>query len=72
VQVLCERLTDRPEQELLALVDTTAMHRPELAGNAARLVLRARGFTQGAVDHDKIKRRADPGDAGDKVQPAHQ
>ena len=39
VQILRERFTQRPEQELLALVNATAVHRPQFTGDTTRLVL---------------------------------
>jgi hypothetical protein len=39
VQLFGQRLSDRAEQELLALVDTAAVYRPQFTGNAAFFIL---------------------------------
>ena len=72
VEFFGERFADRPDEVFLAVVEAAAVHRPELAGNAALGVLRALRLLQRTVEHDEVKRRANPRDAGDEMQPAQQ
>ena len=71
VEVCGERLALRTRQELLADVETAAVHGPQLPEDTA-LRVRGPGGRERVVQHHEIERGADPCDAGDQVQPAHQ
>jgi hypothetical protein len=58
----------RRHQIFLDVVEAAAMHLPLLAEGADG---HARTLAQAEIERDEIERRADPGDAGDDMQPAH-
>ena len=58
----------RRHQVFLDVVEAAAMHLPFLAERAGG---QARPLPQPEIERDEIEGRADPGDAGDDVQPAH-
>ena len=68
VQRLGEPLGRDPE--LLDPVEAAAVDLPRLAGDAALRVARVVRRLEVVVERDEVERRADPGDAGDDVQPA--
>ena len=70
--LLGHRLAAGPGQELLAVVEPAAVHRPQLAVDAALTIGRTHRSREVVVQPDEVERRPDPGDAGDQVQPADQ
>ena len=55
------------DQIFLDMIEAATMHLPFLAEGAGR---QARPLAQAEVERDEIEGRADPGDAGDDVQPS--
>ena len=62
----------RRDAELLRVIEAAAVDRPQLAAHACVGVLLALRRQQAVVEQDEVERRADPGDAGDEVDPADQ
>ena len=61
----------RCDPELLRAVEAAAVHRPDLAGQVeARAFLAVARRVQVGVEPYEVERGADPGDAGDQVEPA--
>ncbi len=67
------RQLGRRDQVFLRIVKTATVHRPQFARHAALgQVGTGLGRLDRVVEPDEIKRRADPGNPRDQVQPAHQ
>ena len=62
----------RRDREFHGVVEPAAVHRPELTADAVFFQLLVFGRREAAVEENEIKRRADPGDGDDHMQPANQ
>ena len=62
----------RRDIELDRVIETAAMHGPQFTGHALLLQVFILCRRQAAVQKDKVKGRADPGDGRDDVNPAQQ
>ncbi len=62
----------RSNAVLLDVVEASAVDLPQLAHDTGLRVLGADRRVELVVEQDEVERRADPGDAGHDVEPAHE